>query len=269
VTFVTNTLDSPPQARAGTTAPGVAASNSAASSHFIDFYQLLDSPTDATTTYLRRVINELYSEAQSNRDHRNANKRRRYEALCELLPYCRIVLLDPGKRARYDLYREQVASGITAVLDFEDLMNELVSSEGESADGEGRVSLPGIENDDAYLPVSATTAHNGKSAARAPRASGAPRTEAMDEAIMAGAAGQPRQLSRSARDSLIGSAFSVVVFTIVFAVAWFISHDLSWAVLPASLAGILDWIIVHRKLASSGISAAHETAAPGKNRVSS
>jgi hypothetical protein len=261
---VTNTIDSPPQASVGSTAPGAGASDD-----FIDFYQLLDIPTDATTTHLRRVINELYSEAQSNRDHRNVQKRRRYEAMCELLPYCRIVLLDPDKRARYDRYRQQVAAGAAEVLDFEDLMNELVSSEGESGDTHERISLPGIENDDAYLPVSATTARNDKpTATSAPQGSSGPRRAAANEAMLAGAAGQPRQLSKAARDSLVGSAFSVVVFTIVFTIAWLISRDLSWAVLPASIAAITNWIIVHRKPASSGVGASNRTSASGQNRIS-
>ena len=238
--------------------PAAATVDAAASGDFIDFYQLLEVPFDVTTTQLRHRVNELYTEAQRNRDHRNISKRRRYEALCELLPYCRIVLLDAGKRARYDRYREQVTSGAARVLDFESLMNELVSNEGESGDSQERISLPGIENDDAYLPVSVSASSR---TSKAPRAAAASR--GADGVILTGAAGQPRQLSKAARDSLIGSVFSMVLFTGVFVVVWLLVRDLSWAILPASLAGIINWIVVHRKPASNAMST------PGQNRISS
>ena len=130
------------------------ANGNGASSDFIDFYQLLGADHEATTTALRRRINDLYTEAQSNRDHRNPTKRKRYEALCELLPYCRIVLLDPDKRVRYDRYREQFQGG-AGVPSFENMMDEIagrIDDEMTSGTGE-KIGLLGVEGDDDYLPV--------------------------------------------------------------------------------------------------------------------
>ena len=132
--------------------------NNGAAPDFMDFYQLLGADSEATTTALRRRINDLYTEAQSNRDHRNPTKRRRYEALCELLPYCRIVLLDPDKRARYDRYREQFEAG-TSVPSFEQMMDEIAGRiDDDSTDNNGeKVGLPGVEGDDNFLPVTPGT----------------------------------------------------------------------------------------------------------------
>lgn len=145
------------------------ANGNGASSDFIDFYQLLGADHEATTTALRRRINDLYTEAQSNRDHRNPTKRRRYEALCELLPYCRIVLLDPDKRVRYDRYREQFQGG-ASVPAFENMMDEIAGRiEDDLTSGNGeKVGLLGVEGDDDYLPV--TPGEGGQNA----RTAGAP-----------------------------------------------------------------------------------------------
>ena len=242
-----------------------AVAESIAPSDFIDFYQLLDAPADATTTHLRRRINDLYSEAQSNRDHRNAAKRRQYEALCELLPYCRQVLLTPDKRARYDEYRGQVASGAANIPSFESLMSELATSGIEIADDSGeRVSLPGIEDDDVYLPASSPPVSNQtskKSASRQTSASIASQPSAAEQVTLAGAAGRTRTLSKTARDSLIGSATSVLVFTAIFVVGWLVFHDMSWAVFLAAIAGVITWIVAHRK-------AVADAASSERNRVS-
>ncbi len=130
------------------------ANGNSSSSDFIDFYQLLGADQEATTTALRRRINDLYTEAQSNRDHRNPTKRRRYEALCELLPYCRIVLLDPDKRVRYDRYCEQFQAGTTVPV-FENMMDEIAGRiDDDLTNGKGeKVGLLGVEGDDDYLPV--------------------------------------------------------------------------------------------------------------------
>ena len=129
-------------------------SKSDGSPDFIDFYQLLSADAEATTTALRRKINDLYTEAQSNRDHRNPAKRRRYEALCDLLPYCRIVLLDPDKRARYDRYREQHEAG-EKVPDLEAMMDEIAGRVDDSLSGANgeKIGLLAVKGDDDYLPL--------------------------------------------------------------------------------------------------------------------
>jgi hypothetical protein len=140
---VNNLSTSADQSSSGSSAPD-----------FIDFYQLLGADVEATTTALRRKINDLYQEAQSNRDHRNPTKRRRYEALCDLLPYCRIVLLDPDKRARYDRYREHPEAG-KAVPPLDAMMDEIAGRVDDSLSGANgeKIGLLAVKGDDDYLPV--------------------------------------------------------------------------------------------------------------------
>ena len=135
------------------TSANPSSANSAAPD-FIDFYQLLGADAEATTTALRRKINDLYQEAQSNRDHRNPTKRRRYEALCDLLPYCRIVLLDPDKRARYDRYREEHEAG-KPVPPLDAMMDEIAGRVDDSLSGANgeKIGLLAVKGDDDYLPV--------------------------------------------------------------------------------------------------------------------
>ncbi|HEX8550423.1 MAG TPA: hypothetical protein VF681_02590 [Abditibacteriaceae bacterium] len=71
---------------------------------FVDFYKLLHEQPDATTISLRSRINEMYAEAQANRDHRSPIKRREYTLFLQWLPACRTILLHEAKRSRYDAY---------------------------------------------------------------------------------------------------------------------------------------------------------------------
>lgn len=165
-----------------TNANGHASDPNGAASDFIDFYQLLGADSEATTTALRRRINDLYTEAQSNRDHRNPTKRRRYEALCELLPYSRIVLLDPDKRARYDRYREQFEAGAN-VPSFEAMMDEIAGRIDDVAGDGEKIGLPGVEGDDNFLPstpgtLAGASIHNSNSSnSSLPRETHAPDME--------------------------------------------------------------------------------------------
>jgi hypothetical protein len=226
---------------------------------FIDFYNLLGAQTEATTTALRRRINELYSEAQNNRDHRNPNKRRQYEALCELLPYCRIVLLDPDKRARYDRYMEQAKSGQN-VPPFENIMDEIAGSVGEVAgDSNEKIGLLGTEGDDNYLPEKAAAANAGaattrvKPSARKIQAAqqNADSGEA-DAVTLSGTAGQKRRVSKAAAASLIGSALSVIVFALVCIVFYFVTGSIYHAVLYGAIAALITWIVTHIRRGSDG-----------------
>jgi hypothetical protein len=221
---------------------------------FVDFYELLGSQTEATTTALRRRINELYSEAQNNRDHRNPSRRRHYEALCELLPYCRIVLLDPDKRARYDRYMEQAKAG-TSVPDFESMMDEIAGSIGEvSGEGEEKIGLLGTHGDDNYLPqkdaAAAAAAAPVKPSAKRAQAQTAtegvtPSAQEADAITLTGRAGQKRRLSKTAAASLMGSALSVIIFAIVCVAVYVLTRDIHNAILFAGLAGLLMWIVTH------------------------
>ena len=76
---------------------------------------MLNQPADAPTIQLRSRINEMYAEAQANRDHRNPERRRQYATLLYWIPQARNVLLHEGKRARkYDAYALQAKNGVSA-----------------------------------------------------------------------------------------------------------------------------------------------------------
>lgn len=242
---------------------------------FVDFYQVLEVDRESTTTHLRRRINELYSESMSNRDHRNPNKRRRYEALCELLPYCRIVLLDPDKRARYDRYLLDIEEG-TGVPDFETVMEEIAGSVGPELKTGEKIGLLGVEGDDDYLltateeaeAATAAKARGRRAADRAAREAEAPkRIEPMQVprsekgAIGANATtvaptkedsvtltGQRRPMKRPTADSLVGSAMSVIGFAVVLAIAWVFTKTIALAVIPAAIFGVVIWVITHRRV---------------------
>lgn len=252
---------------------GSAHANNAGAPHgsdFIDFYDLLGAQTEATTTALRRRINELYSEAQNNRDHRNPNKRRQYEALCELLPYCRIVLLDPDKRARYDRYMEQAKSG-QEVPPFENMMDEIAGSVGEvSGDSSEKIGLLGTEGDDNYLPekaaataaATAGTTHVKPSAKKMQAAQQSAAGKEADAITLSGTAGQKRRVSKAAAASLMGSALSVIVFALVCIVSYFVTGNIHDAILYAAIAGLVTWIVTHLRRGSDGNRS-------GGNRISS
>jgi len=242
---------------------------------FVDFYQVLEVDRESTTTHLRRRINELYSESMSNRDHRNPNKRRRYEALCELLPYCRIVLLDPDKRARYDRYLLDIEEG-NGVPDFETVMEQIAGSVGPELNSGEKIGLLGVEGDDDYLPnateaeaeaASAAKARGRRAADRAAReAEAPPRIEPMQvpraekSAIASNATtvaptkedsvtltGRRRPLKRPTADSLVGSAMSVIGFAVVFAIGWVFTQTIAIAVIPAAIFGVVIWVVTHRR----------------------
>lgn len=241
---------------ANTPTDGAAAAGTAgggAAGDFVDFYQLLDAPTDATTTALRRRINDLYAEAQSNRDHRNVNKRRHYEALCELLPYCRIVLLDADKRARYDRYMIEAKSGTAGIPDFESMMEEIAGRVGDVAgDSTEKVGLLGVEGDDDYLPLvppgadqASDATHTTDTANRTTNTASASGTGAADSVTLAGRGGQKRRMTRAALASLVGSALSVMVFAGVAVLTRAVRGDMIEAILVAAIAGLVTWLVTH------------------------
>ena len=107
----------------------------------IDFYTLLDEAPDADAETLRSKIGAIYNYASANRDHRNLNKRREYQALLELLPAARTALLEEPKRARYDAYLADARDG-NADTDFETFMNDLL---GNTESAEDKTSLLGVQ----------------------------------------------------------------------------------------------------------------------------
>ena len=141
----------------------------------IDFYTLLGEAPDANEETLRAKIGAIYNFASANRDHRNLNKRREYQALLELLPAARTALLEEPKRARYDAYLSAAHAG-ESDTDFETFMNDLLGNSPADAD---KTSLLGVQ-DKRSAPAQPTTrvtkapAPPVSSAPTPPRASGNP-----------------------------------------------------------------------------------------------
>lgn len=104
---------------------------------WVDLYTVLGLATDTDETALRTRINQLFTEANSNYDHRNMERRRHYHALKdEYLPQCRRVLLVPALRARYD---EENAAHQSGGGECEDVAQFLAKYEGQD-DGSGEVA---------------------------------------------------------------------------------------------------------------------------------
>ena len=108
----------------------------------IDFYTLLGEVPNADAETLRAKIGAVYNFASANRDHRNLNKRREFQALLELLPAARTALLEEPKRARYDAYLA-TARANEADTDFETFMNDLLGNNPTDAD---KTSLLGVQD---------------------------------------------------------------------------------------------------------------------------
>lgn len=201
---------------------------------FVDFYQLLEVETDATTTRIRTTINTLYNEAQSNRDHRNLNRRREYQTILQVLPQARELLLDEKKRPRYDKYRDEALSG-SATMSFEDWTNALKAEE-EAAQG-GRTAVLGIQ-DEMNDGVPRATVMKAPRPARPSSRVAVGDTAPRSTRSAAGA---------TSRQSLVGSAISVIVFFVLLLLAYAIRKDLTVAILVSSIGGLIAWVATHRK----------------------
>ena len=123
---------------------------------FLDYYQLLDQPADATTAVIRGRINDLYSEAQANRDHRNAQKRREYLLWLDLLPGARSILTDEAKRAKYDDYRQKLLAG-ESVPPYPEFVREV---EGKPTQSQEQVDVLGLREDTAATASSTAPVTN-------------------------------------------------------------------------------------------------------------
>ncbi len=144
-TFSTPSFSSASDLPAGASSLGSATFGAA--NDFVDFYQMLEQPRDTPTINLRSRINEMYAEAQANRDHRNVERRRQYAHLLQWIPQARAVLLHEGKRAKYDVYAARAKSG-GANENFRAFLEELTGEsdlklgEGESILGLRAASAP-------------------------------------------------------------------------------------------------------------------------------
>jgi hypothetical protein len=187
-------------------------------SGFIDFYQMLGIDSSASIEEIRARINSLYSEAQANRDHRNLNKRREYQTLLEYLPQARTALLEADKRARYDSYAATAVSG-TPEVDFPTFMGQLSGATAQ----DDRTDVLGVQDGAKAAPRTTTTATTTATARRS-KGANASRT----------------------KQGLMGSAMSVIVFTILLALVYVITRDLGLGLLVGAIAGAVTWIVTHR-----------------------
>jgi hypothetical protein len=198
---------------------------------FIDFYELLDVETDATVTRIRSTINTLYNEAQSNRDHRNLNRRREYQTLLQVLPQAREMLLEEGNRSRYDAFREEVARGATSIS-FEDWARGL----GEEKDaGSGSSSVLGVNETD--RPAEGT--HVATASVKKVPPKPAPRVVVE---------GQRTPSAAPARASLMGSLISIIIFFALFLILYYVAGlEVPISILISCIAAIVAWFISHSK----------------------
>ncbi|MDQ3813071.1 MAG: hypothetical protein M3347_03870 [Armatimonadota bacterium] len=205
---------------------------------FVDFYELLNVSPDADTEQLRNRINELYSEAQANRDHRNLAKRHEYQLLLELLPQCRTVLLDAQKRQRYDEYAAQAKSG-SAPLIFDAFIDDVTGR----TESQGDTSTDALGIRDAAQPSRPADGYTVQAHTQPVRTP--PRRTPEPPPPAAPGVGFER-LPKKARISLMGSAVSVAVFCGVLIISLFILHqDTGRSLLVAGIWGVVAWVITH------------------------
>lgn len=206
---------------------------------FIDFYELLGVEPDATITRLRTTINALFNEAQSNRDHRNLNRRREYQTLLQLLPDAREFLLEEKKRERYDAFREDAQRGVGSTS-FEDWVRSIREEE-EAADA-GRSAVLGVQG------VTAAEADFQPPRASVTKVANAKNTRKPVSRVVVG---DDSPSTAPARASLMGSVITIVVFAVLVLLLHFVVRlDFSLALLIACIGGIIAWFATHRKGAS-------------------
>jgi len=190
---------------------------------FVDFYQLISEAPNAPAEQVKTRISTLYDEAQANRDHRNIHKRRDYQLLLELLPQARSVLLDPGKRARYDEYAEQARNN-RASIGFDEFMSQMTADAG--TEESERVGVLGVQE-------STTKGATGKAAKVKPAA--ATQTASSNQS----AAGSPSS-------PLVGAAISLIVAALVFVLVRMAAHqEIPIALGAAAVAGAIAFLLAH------------------------
>jgi len=198
---------------------------------FIDFYELLAVEPDATVTRIRTTINALYNEAQSNRDHRNLNRRREYQTLLQILPQAREMLLEEKIRPRYDAFRDDVQRG-AASISFEDWSRGL---EEEANVKSGRSSVLGVHEDEREEGTHIATASVKKVGPKP---------------VSRVVVGDDNRSSKSSptRDSLMGSIIAVAVFVVLMLVLLIVLKlEISLAILISCVAAITAWFVTHKK----------------------
>ena len=182
---------------------------------FVDYYELLQLPSSSSEDELRGRIQGLFSEAQANRDHRNLNKRRDYQALLEYLPQARGVLVeDQAKRQAYDEYAASAREG-EAAQPFEAFLARLSGAVPE----EERTDVLGVQSGGARTQ---------------------PKTSRSTPAAIEDRPVRRPQVESTVQQGLQGSAIAVIVFAILLAICYFVT-TLPIAVVIAGIGGVIAW----------------------------
>lgn len=180
---------------------------------FIDYYELLGVPGNASQELINMRINDLYSRAQSNREHRHIAKRREAEMLLELMPHCMDVLMDAENRIAYDHYAIAARAG-AAPSDFETFMNDVIHESPQA-----RAGLLGVREGNSTSNSASTTAPETSTGAAASN----------DAATSA----ENRPAARSTASRSGARQLNYVVAAIVFVVV-FVLSDLGLRLPPAA-----------------------------------
>lgn len=196
---------------------------------FIDYYELIHEEPDATITRLRSTINDLYNEAQANRDHRNLNKRRSYQQMLDLLPQAREFLLDEDNRHKYNIYREESLDGI-AKQSFEDWKAATLKSESQEEDN----AVLGVQEEQQRLRGQEVRAQVLKvSKDKQPES-----RVAIDE--------NKAETSTVSSSPRLGVMASACIFFAVLIIAKVLFHlVLPKAILIAAILAIIVWLVAH------------------------
>ncbi len=185
---------------------------------FVDYYELLQMPSSSSEEELRGRIQGLYSEAQANRDHRNLNKRRDYQALLDYLPQARGVLVeDQSKRAAYDEYAAQARVGAPE-QPFESFLAQL---SGE-VPAEERTDVLGVQTGGARTQ---------------------PKTKRSTPAVAEDRPVRRPQIQSTTQQGLRGSAIAVIVFAILMVVCYLVTHNWPLSVLISAIGGVITWFV--------------------------
>lgn len=131
--------------------------NDIRNAEWLDFYAILGVAADADAAALRERINQLYTEASSNYDHRNLNRRAYYHSLAEgVLPHCRRILLDPALRARYDRENEKHRDGAPDAIDLDHFLRSLREINDTPLPGSGDGKSSALLGADSAAPSAST-----------------------------------------------------------------------------------------------------------------
>lgn len=126
-----------------------------------DFYSLLNSSPETDADTLRKNINKMYVQANTQLDHRELERRFYYQVLSQkVLPQCRRVLLDSEARQAYDEQWILHRNGAMGALSYREFIMGIAKNSAADAatllsDSELAI-LPSFENQGGSVSVAAS-----------------------------------------------------------------------------------------------------------------